>query len=73
IIGEWPFHAKFHAIFCRNVTIYFDKKTTDLLWRRLSSRLHIKGEIYIGHSERITNFEELGLRPIGINAYKKVV
>ncbi|WP_317214717.1 protein-glutamate O-methyltransferase CheR [Gluconobacter sp. GP1] len=73
IIGEWPFQAKFHAIFCRNVTIYFDKKTTDLLWRRLSSRLHIKGEIYIGHSERITNFEELGLRPIGINAYKKVV
>ncbi|WP_046900050.1 MULTISPECIES: protein-glutamate O-methyltransferase CheR [Gluconobacter] len=73
IIDEWPFQSKFHAIFCRNVTIYFDKKTTDILWRRLTSRLHIKGEIYIGHSERITNFEELGLRPIGISAYKKVV
>lgn len=73
ITRDWPFQSKFHAIFCRNVSIYFDKQTTDLLWKRLSSRIHLNGEIYIGHSERIPNSQELGLRPIGTNAYKKVL
>lgn len=73
LIGEWPFNSRFHAIFCRNVSIYFDKPTREKLWRRLSERLHQGGELYIGHSERVAQPEKLGLRPIGLNAYKKVM
>lgn len=72
LIAEWPFESKFHAIFCRNVAIYFDKPTREKLWWRLAKRLHIGGEIYIGHSERISNPDLLGLRPVGLNSYKRV-
>ncbi|KXV21618.1 chemotaxis protein CheR [Gluconobacter japonicus] len=72
LIAEWPFESKFHAIFCRNVAIYFDKVTREKLWSRLAKRLHVGGELYIGHSERIPNPDILGLRPVGLNSYKKV-
>ncbi|GBR57689.1 CheR family methyltransferase [Gluconobacter thailandicus] len=72
LITEWPFESKFHAIFCRNVAIYFDKPTREKLWSRLAERLHVGGEIYIGHSERISNPDLLGLRPVGLNSYKRV-
>ena len=72
LIAGWPFESKFHAIFCRNVAIYFDKPTREKLWFRLAQRLHVGGEIYIGHSERISNPELLGLRPVGLNSYKRV-
>ncbi|MDI6651419.1 CheR family methyltransferase [Gluconobacter japonicus] len=72
LIAEWPFESKFHAIFCRNVAIYFDKMTREKLWLRLAQRLHVGGELYIGHSERISNPDMLSLRPFGLNSYKKV-
>jgi len=72
LIAEWPFHSKFHAIFCRNVAIYFDKVTREKLWSRLAQRLHVGGELYIGHSERISNPNMLGLRSVGLNSYKRV-
>ena len=43
--------TRFQAIFCRNVTIYFDKPTQEALAKRLASTLIPGGYLFIGHSE----------------------
>jgi chemotaxis protein methyltransferase CheR len=49
-----PFKRKFHAIFCRNVMIYFDKTTRDALVERFYNALEPGGYLFIGHSETIS-------------------
>jgi chemotaxis protein methyltransferase CheR len=44
----------FDVIFCRNVMIYFDKKTQDGLVNRFYDRLTKGGYLFIGHSESLT-------------------
>ncbi len=43
-----------NVIFCRNVMIYFDKKTQEGLVNRFHSRLAKGGYLFIGHSESLT-------------------
>jgi len=45
---------KFNAIFCRNVIIYFDKKTQEEVLNRFASNLLPDGYLFLGHSETIT-------------------
>ncbi len=47
----FPFKKKMHAIFCRNVMIYFDNKTKDELVERLYDITEYGGYLFIGHSE----------------------
>jgi chemotaxis protein methyltransferase CheR len=51
-----PFHFKgfFDCIFCRNVMIYFDKKTQSDLVNRFYDCLEKTGVLLIGHSESLT-------------------
>jgi len=42
------------VIFCRNVMIYFDKKTQDGLVNRFYNKLAKGGYLFIGHSESLT-------------------
>ncbi len=51
--GIYPFKHKFHTIFCRNVMIYFDKATREILAERLAHYLHKGGYLFIGHSESL--------------------
>ncbi len=44
----------FDAIFCRNVMIYFDKKTQKDLVNRFYDKLSKGGYLFIGHSESLT-------------------
>jgi chemotaxis protein methyltransferase CheR len=44
----------FDVIFCRNVMIYFDKKTQEGLVNRFHGRLARGGYLFIGHSESLT-------------------
>jgi chemotaxis protein methyltransferase CheR len=51
-----PFHFKdpFDCIICRNVMIYFDKKTQAALVNRFYDYLEVGGVLMIGHSESLT-------------------
>ncbi len=70
LIGAWPMRGKFHAIFCRNVVIYFDNKTQETIWSRILPLLEPGGALYIGHSERVSGPAEAGLRGDGITIYR---
>jgi len=48
-----PFRKKFHVILCRNVMIYFDKKTKDELVDRFYNITEPGGYLFIGHSESL--------------------
>ena len=49
--------ARYPAIFCRNVMIYFDKPTQSAVVRRLASRLEPGGLLFTGHSESLTGVD----------------
>jgi chemotaxis protein methyltransferase CheR len=51
--GEFPFPGLFHLIFCRNVMIYFDRKTQEELIAKLSRRIVPGGYLFVGHSESL--------------------
>ncbi|MDR0217447.1 MAG: chemotaxis protein-glutamate O-methyltransferase [Enterobacteriaceae bacterium] len=52
--SEWELEGKFDAIFCRNVMIYFDKKTQERILQRFVSFLKPDGLLFAGHSENVT-------------------
>lgn len=49
------FKKKFDLIICRNVMIYFDKKTTAELIDRFYEATNEGGYLYIGHAESVPN------------------
>lgn len=62
--NPWPMKGPFDAVFCRNVAIYFDKKTQGELFARLGAMIVSEGFLYIGHSENLgtggANFKLVG-------------
>jgi chemotaxis protein methyltransferase CheR len=54
ISPQWPFRGKFDAVFCRNVVIYFDRPTQEVLFERLLDHLEPEGRLFVGHSESLT-------------------
>ncbi|GGL69750.1 CheR family methyltransferase [Wenxinia marina] len=68
--GPWPMSGRFHAIFCRNVAIYFDRPTQERLWSRFAEFLKPGGMLYIGHSERVTGPATQAFAGCGITTYR---
>ena len=54
---------RFDLIFCRNVFIYFDSETIKAIARRLRSKLHRSGYLFIGMSENLYGLDT-GLKSI---------
>ena len=50
---EFPFREPFHAIFCRNVMIYFDQPVREALVSRFFRHTRPGGYLFIGHSESL--------------------
>lgn len=44
---------RYNAIFCRNVTIYFDRPTQARVFQMLGERLEPGGLLFVGHSESL--------------------
>jgi chemotaxis protein methyltransferase CheR len=51
----WPINGPLDAIFCRNVMIYFDKKTQLRILQRFAPLLQPDGLVFAGHSESFYN------------------
>ena len=47
----------FDVVFCRNVLIYFDRKTQESVINKLSSHVKPGGYFFIGHSESLTGMD----------------
>lgn len=54
---NFPFKHKFDFIFCRNVMIYFDKPTQEVLISKFYNALIKGGYLLIGHSESLTGIQ----------------
>lgn len=52
-----PFDTQgpYHAIFCRNVAIYFDRETQQDVFQRMSQVLVVGGTLFLGHSESMVS------------------
>lgn len=68
LMGHWPMKGRFHAIFCRNVVIYFDEETQARMWSRFAPLLEPGGRLYVGHSERVTDVRSFDTD--GLTTYK---
>jgi chemotaxis protein methyltransferase CheR len=49
--NDWPITGPLDVVFCRNVMIYFDKKTQLEILQRFAPLLHPHGLLFAGHSE----------------------
>jgi len=61
----------FDVIFCRNVLIYFDRKTQEQVIRRLCAKLKPHGNFFLGHSESVMNMQ-LPLRQLKPTIFEKI-
>jgi len=50
----YPFSQLFHVVLCRNVMIYFDRPTQELLIGHLAEQLLPGGYLLVGHSESLS-------------------
>lgn len=67
----FPFKKKMHVIFCRNVMIYFDQKTKEVLINKLYDLMEPGGYLFIGHSESL-NRETTLFKYIRPAVYRKI-
>jgi chemotaxis protein methyltransferase CheR len=67
--ASWPIRGPFHAIFCRNVMIYFDKPTQYAILQKFVPLLAPDGLLFAGHSESFQHAANL-FRPRGKTVYE---
>lgn len=67
-----PFGRDYDLILCRNVTIYFTREAQDRLNRQFAAALSPGGVLFIGGSEMIFNYQELGLDKVTTCFYRKL-
>ncbi len=69
LLDEYP--EGFNLIACRNVTIYFTREAQDKINRGFANSLKPGGILFIGGSEMIFNYQELGLEKVLSCFYRK--
>lgn len=70
LMGDWPMKGTFDLIFCRNVIIYFNKPTQQVLFERYADLLSDEGHLFLGHSETMFQKSER-FSLIGKTVYQK--
>ena len=56
------FETGFDLIFCRNVVIYFTDEAKDSLYKKYYESLKVGGILFIGSTERINGYKEMGYK-----------
>lgn len=69
LLEKWPMKGVFDVIVCRNVLIYFDRKTQNDLVSRFTKMLRPNGILMLGHSESI-DAKSFGLTLIGKTTFR---
>lgn len=67
---DFKLDSAFEVLFCRNVIIYFDKPTQEILLQKLCDHLVPGGYLFLGHSETLHNFD-LPIRQIRPMIYRR--
>lgn len=70
--AEWPIRGPLDAIFCRNVMIYFDRKTQYQILEKLVPLLQPDGLLFAGHSESFHHAANL-FQPCGKTVYRLAI
>jgi chemotaxis protein methyltransferase CheR len=68
-----PFDSDFDLILCRNVAIYFTLETQATLYARLYDALKQGGCLFLGSTERIANYQQIGYEVVSPFFYKKPI
>ncbi len=55
-----PYPTNYHLIVCRNVLIYFTEEAKDDIFRKYYASLAQGGMLFIGSTEQIINYKEIG-------------
>ena len=53
IAESWPIQCRFDVVFCRNVSIYFNRDTQHQLFERFSTYVEESGYLFTGHAESL--------------------
>lgn len=61
----------FDLILCRNVVIYFTDEAKDMIYQKFYQSLKNKGVLFIGSTEQITNYKELGFNRLSSFYFEK--
>lgn len=61
----------FDLILCRNVVIYFTDEAKDMIYRNFYKSLKNKGVLFIGSTEQITNYRDIGFDRISSFYFEK--
>lgn len=68
--ATWPVQGPLDVIFCRNVMIYFDKKTQYDILKKFVPLLREDGLLFAGHSESFLHATDL-FRSLGRTTYER--
>ena len=71
ILDEYP--NDIDLILCRNVVIYLKKEEKMKIYSRFYDSLNYKGVIFIGATENIYDYNQIGFNKLGIFFYQKEV
>ena len=61
----------FDLILCRNVVIYFTDDAKDMIYQKFYDSLKSKGVLFIGSTEQITNYKDLGFERLSSFYFQK--
>ena len=70
--SDFGFRDQLDIIFCRNVIIYFDRKTQERLLNKFHGHLRAGGWIFMGHSETLNGLD-VPLVQVHPTVYRKLV
>ncbi len=68
---DWPLKGNFDVIMCRNVMIYFNRKTQQEVVQKFYDQLHPGGFLFLGHSESVSSNNK-GFKNLAPAVYQKI-